>query len=145
MADEDFSAQPAAKRRKISSSEDQIPLPLDTPFTDSSNTDHVSKKSGKSRRESIATNGTDPILLQANAKLAGRTVVPFLARHVPDQYAPMGGIEGSVRDRHDDLDTTFCYRHRPDLKCRRQADEPSMAELQDVSALRVPFPDAMTC
>lgn len=66
--------------------------------------------------------------------LAEQNVAPFLAKHIPEQYAPLGGS-----DKPKDLsgnpnsNTKYCYRHRPDLKCRRQADEPSMDQLQHVS------------
>ena len=66
------------------------------------------------------------------AKLADENVAPFLARHIPEQYAPLGSrivqpVEISSAN------SKYCYRHRPDLKCRRQADEPSMDKLQRVS------------
>ncbi|KAI9926391.1 hypothetical protein ASPWEDRAFT_163708 [Aspergillus wentii DTO 134E9] len=62
-------------------------------------------------------------------KLANENnVAPFLAKHIPEQYARLSS-------RFDDpipapANSRYCYRHRPDLKCRRQADEPSMDLLQ---------------
>lgn len=56
---------------------------------------------------------------------ADQTVAPFLAKHIPQQYAPLAPDQR-------DLSTKFCYRHRPDIKCRRTADEPSMEILQRV-------------
>jgi F-box/WD-40 domain protein MET30 len=55
-----------------------------------------------------------------------------LAKHIPTAYAPTGSkpVDSSLKDPS----TKFCYRHRPDLKCRRTADEPSMDNLQRVSA-----------
>lgn len=72
--------------------------------------------------------------LLASNSLAGQSVAPFLARHIPDQYAPMGGID-KLKDYQasKNPNTKYCYRHRPDLKCRRQANEPSMDQLQQVS------------
>lgn len=61
------------------------------------------------------------------AMAAGRTVAPFLARHVPGQYAPWGN-----QKQVSNSNTRYCYRHHPDLKCKRQADEPSMDQLQHV-------------
>jgi F-box/WD-40 domain protein MET30 len=59
-------------------------------------------------------------------------ITPYLAQHIPQQYNPLGS---SSSDGHDQrpatANTKFCYRHRPDLLCRRQADEPSMEQLQD--------------
>ncbi|RMD42778.1 hypothetical protein DV735_g2339, partial [Chaetothyriales sp. CBS 134920] len=61
----------------------------------------------------------------AIAKLTPRAVTPFLARH-----------------RHanppSDPNSKYCYRHRPDMLCRKQADEPSMEALQKVSCARPP-------
>ena len=69
----------------------------------------------------------------ATSKYAESTVAPFLAEHVPTQYNT--GVLGS--SLHDDehsaeeqTSTQYCYRHRPDMMCRRQANEPSMALLQ---------------
>ncbi|KAG9236720.1 WD40-repeat-containing domain protein [Amylocarpus encephaloides] len=78
----------------------------------------------------------DPtIALSSTDKVAGQTVAPFLARHIPEQYAPQG-----VRPQPNDAsqkgptkknpNTKYCYRHRPDSKCRRTADEPTMEKLQ---------------
>lgn len=67
-------------------------------------------------------------------KLTGQTIAPFLARHIPAQYAPLGGSETSKDPAvSENPNTRYCYRHRPDLKCRRQVNEPSMDQLQHVS------------
>lgn len=71
----------------------------------------------------------DTIGISANSKLAGQTVIPFLAEHIPDQYAHSSKLPANPNPS-----TKYCYRHHPDLKCRRQADEPSMNQLQHVSA-----------
>jgi F-box/WD-40 domain protein MET30 len=61
------------------------------------------------------------------------TVAPFLARHIPEQYAPLGSqTSPSGLMEKDYSNTRYCYRHHPDLKCRRRADEPSMDQLQKV-------------
>lgn len=75
------------------------------------------------------------ISISASSKQAGQTVAPFLARHIPEQYAPGGGLDSSGNAKIKDPNTKYCYRHRPDLKCRRQANEPSMDQLQHVSPL----------
>ncbi|ELR06908.1 hypothetical protein VC83_05913 [Pseudogymnoascus destructans] len=67
--------------------------------------------------------------LASSNKIAGRAIAPFLARHIPAAYAPTGTAREGV-EREKDPSTKFCYRHRPDLKCRRTADEPSMDHLQ---------------
>jgi F-box and WD-40 domain protein MET30 len=71
--------------------------------------------------------GTDIIAISANTKQASQAIAPFLTKHIPEQYGPPGQSD-SVKDPS----TKYCYRHRPDLKCRRQADEPSMDQLQRV-------------
>ncbi|KAK5136718.1 hypothetical protein LTR08_002371 [Meristemomyces frigidus] len=83
--------------------------------------------------------GEQNILIPASSKHAGQTVAPFLAEHIPMQYNPVGGHgPGQASDQAQDpthegeaSNTKFCYRHRPDLKCRRQANEPSMDQLQN--------------
>lgn len=66
---------------------------------------------------------------QANkSKKIEKMITPYLAEHIPQQYNPTGGADASP----DTSNTKFCYRHRPDLLCRRQADEPSMEQLQQV-------------
>ena len=65
------------------------------------------------------------------AHLADENVAPFLAKHNPEQYAPLGLRPFQLLEPSR-ANSKFCYRHRPDLKCRRQADEPSMDNLQRV-------------
>lgn len=70
--------------------------------------------------------------IASTSRTAGEAIAPFLAKHIPTAYAPTGSkpVDSSLKDPS----TKFCYRHRPDLKCRRTADEPSMDNLQRVSA-----------
>ncbi|KAL2863424.1 F-box/WD repeat-containing protein [Aspergillus lucknowensis] len=65
----------------------------------------------------------------APAKLANQNVAPFLAKHIPEHYAPLGP-RSILPPELNNASSKYCYRHRPDLKCRRQADEPSMDLLQ---------------
>jgi hypothetical protein len=65
-------------------------------------------------------------------ELSDQTVAPFLMRHIPEQYAPLGVANGSQRMPSEPSNTKFCYRHRPDRLCKRQANEPSMDQLQRV-------------
>ncbi|KAJ4992322.1 sulfur metabolite repression control protein [Stagonosporopsis vannaccii] len=62
----------------------------------------------------------------SKSKKIEKMITPYLAQHIPQQYNPLGGPDASP----DNSNTKFCYRHRPDLLCRRQADEPSMEQLQ---------------
>lgn len=67
-------------------------------------------------------------------ELLDQTVSPFLREHIPGIYAPIGkpSIPAMVNARTNDPNTKFCYRHRPDSKCRRAADESKMAMIQSV-------------
>ena len=75
----------------------------------------------------------ETISISASSRQAGQTIAPFLVKHIPEQYAPQGGLDSSGNAKIKDPNTKYCYRHRPDLKCRRQANEPSMDQLQHVS------------
>ena len=66
----------------------------------------------------------------SKSKKIEKMITPYLAQHIPQQYNPLGGADTS-NDKSGG-NTKFCYRHRPDLKCRRQANEPSMEQLQNV-------------
>ncbi|KAL8885291.1 MAG: hypothetical protein Q9215_006840 [Flavoplaca cf. flavocitrina] len=66
----------------------------------------------------------------ATSRLAGQTVAPFLAKHIPTEYAHLGRPATKGNLAASNANTKYCYRHRPDMKCRRQADEPSMDQLQ---------------
>lgn len=65
-------------------------------------------------------------------ELAKLNVAPFLAKHQPRQYAPLRSEDGTPAIPRL-VNDGYCYRHQPDSKCRRQADEQSMRELQQVS------------
>lgn len=73
----------------------------------------------------------ETFLNRSASKRSEQMVTPFLAQHIPAQYNPLGG--GSrPQNAPGDGNTKYCYRHRPDMLCRRQADEPSMEQLQEV-------------
>ena len=89
------------------------------------------------------------LMSAGSSKRAEETVMPFLTEHIPNllQRCRCGGQAACRRtgsrprsrscSRHrsrpvpERANTQFCYRHRPDLKCRRQANEPSMDQLQN--------------
>ncbi|KAK5112731.1 hypothetical protein LTR62_003829 [Meristemomyces frigidus] len=82
--------------------------------------------------------GEHNISIPATSKHAEQTVAPFLAEHIPMQYNPQGQVASASTLQQAEqpqppmpTSTKFCYRHRPDLKCRRQANEPSMGQLQN--------------
>lgn len=74
------------------------------------------------------------VLASSSVKMYDKAVAPFLTRHIPSQYAPLGS--GQITDEKPVVDpnSKYCYRHRPDLRCRRQADEPLMDRLQRVGS-----------
>lgn len=70
------------------------------------------------------------IAIQASSKAAGQSVAPYLQKYVPQTYNPVGG-HISKSPMMNKANTKYCNRHRPDIKCRRQADEPTMDQLQN--------------
>ncbi|KAF2789839.1 WD40 repeat-like protein [Melanomma pulvis-pyrius CBS 109.77] len=69
----------------------------------------------------------DNAFVNSASKKIEKMITPYLAQHIPQQYNPLGG---TTQDVPANANTKYCYRHRPDLLCRRQADEPSMEQLQ---------------
>jgi F-box/WD-40 domain protein MET30 len=65
-----------------------------------------------------------------SSTLIGRTVTPFLKEHIPSLYAPIGKPHNEETAKAKDPNTKYCYRHRPDSKCRRAADEAKMVMIQ---------------
>lgn len=73
--------------------------------------------------------------ISGNTNLVEQTVTPFLAQRVPAQHALPEASDDSheaVPSQAENSKKSYCYRHRPGLKCRRQVDEPSMDQLQRV-------------
>lgn len=61
-----------------------------------------------------------------------QSVTPFLREHIPSLYAPIGkpDLPSMANLKTKDPNSKYCYRHRPDSKCRRAADESKMALIQ---------------
>ncbi|KAF4977410.1 hypothetical protein FZEAL_6055 [Fusarium zealandicum] len=81
--------------------------------------------------------GLNPRLIKMPSDLVGKTVSPFLKEHIPGLYAPFGKAKQVLPlspspnpIRKKDPNSKFCYRHRPDSKCRRAADESKMGFIQ---------------
>lgn len=90
--------------------------------------EHASERS----RHLLGEKAEDTEEVQANkSRKIEKMITPYLAQHIPQQYNPLGSAD--VPPGHGN--TRYCYRHRPDLLCRRQADEPSMEQLQQVRHL----------
>lgn len=64
-------------------------------------------------------------------ELAKQNVAPFLAKYHPRQYAPRRSEDGTTSVPRT-VNGGYCYRHQPDSKCSRQADEQSMHQIQRV-------------
>jgi len=65
-----------------------------------------------------------------SSSLIGKTVTPFLREHIPSLYAPVGKHQNEEIAKEKEPNTRYCYRHRPDSKCRRAADEAKMVMIQ---------------
>jgi hypothetical protein len=106
-------------------------MSLQIPDHQAADSDHALAENG----EDNCDKNHDPlgatITIMSTSKQAGKTVAPFLAKHIPEQYAPMG-VPLTDSQMRQDPNTKYCYRHRPDSKCRRTADEPTMENLQRV-------------
>src|SRR4051794_17144529 len=127
----EVASEPPHKRRR-SSSPLSDPTAAPASFHESHDhelegEEHQERRARDQERDTITTNAS-------NARLVSQAVAPFLTRHIPNQYAPLGKPHVKSTNAPKDPNSKFCYRHRPDMLCRRQADEPSMDKLQKVSA-----------
>ncbi|KAJ4528072.1 hypothetical protein HRR83_000823 [Exophiala dermatitidis] len=120
MADTEWE-EPARKRLRPNPQQDEEDHKCEDHCEDTRHLQHV-----------LDTQKDKSITIASTAKHARQTVAPFLAKHIPSQYAPLGKPGGppGIFQENKDANSKFCYRHRPDLLCRRQADEPSMDKLQ---------------
>ena len=125
------SAPNPLKRRKTSAPEDALSVHRLQQFQ-SGLPDRQPAARDNSNGLDACGDDRDNISISASSKQAGQTVAPFLSKHIPEQYAPGGGLDSRGNAKQKDPNTKYCYRHRPDLKCRRQANEPSMDQLQHV-------------
>ncbi|KAK5989867.1 putative E3 ubiquitin ligase complex SCF subunit scon-2 [Cladobotryum mycophilum] len=90
-------------------------------------------------------------LIKMPSDLVGKTLSPFLKEHIPDLYAPIGknnnkdtGMSNALTTTKDP-NTKYCYRHRPDSKCRRAADETKMGIIQrELNSLTTADQEAIT-
>ncbi|OIW32919.1 WD40 repeat-like protein [Coniochaeta ligniaria NRRL 30616] len=65
-----------------------------------------------------------------SSSLISQTVTPFLREHIPSNYAPISKVDNDDTSMSKDPNSKFCYRHRPDSKCRKAADESKMGMIQ---------------
>lgn len=71
--------------------------------------------------------------IAASSTQADENTAPFLTRNIRYHYTSMNRFEPRRIDLNPN--SKYCYRHRPDLKCRRQADELTMDKMQQVGHL----------
>ncbi|KAI1464523.1 sulfur controller 2 [Daldinia caldariorum] len=69
-------------------------------------------------------------LPDVSRQVIGQTVAPFLREHIQGLYAPVGKPDPLSMRNVENPNSKCCYRHRPDSKCRRAADESKMALIQ---------------
>lgn len=106
-------------------------MTLEMPSVERMEAVHVEAGQPPSKDNCDGRDESDPTISIPQKAAGSQTVAPFLARHIPDQYAPLGGAQPTIASKKDP-NTKYCYRHRPDSKCRRTADEPTMENLQRV-------------
>ncbi|KAK2740950.1 hypothetical protein FQN57_005954 [Myotisia sp. PD_48] len=59
------------------------------------------------------------------------SIAPFLSKHIRDHHVSRNRFVSADSSLPSPKpNSKYCYRHRPDLKCRRQADEPTMDQMQ---------------
>jgi hypothetical protein len=125
------SSEPPLKRKRLLgpfSDSTTSPIPLrESHDHDVGPKEHHERRARDHGKENSVANAS-------TSRLASQAVAPFLTKHIPNQYAPLGAANGEYTNRPKDPNSKFCYRHRPDMLCRRQADEPSMDKLQKVRA-----------
>lgn len=71
-------------------------------------------------------------MVNMSSSLISQTVTPFLREHIPSNYAPISKVDNDENSMSKDPNSKFCYRHRPDSKCRKAADESKMGMIQRV-------------
>lgn len=134
-SDKDHYLETPTKRRRITPSQDFFTHPEVAILADTALPPRISTTAIPDNGRNVCPDAHQNISISASSKQAGQTVAPFLAKHIPEQHPPGGSLDTSPNGRMKDPNTKYCYRHSPDLKCRRQANEPSMDQLQHVSPL----------
>ncbi|KAH9887427.1 WD40 repeat-like protein [Xylariomycetidae sp. FL2044] len=115
---------PASRRHDLPGKQPFAQMPIDEPGS------KPSKDNCDRRRPE---EGEDVFRLpNMSQQLMGQSVTPFLREHIPGIYAPIGkpDLPSMAALKTKDPNSKFCYRHRPDSKCRKAADESKMALIQ---------------
>ncbi|WEW57121.1 hypothetical protein PRK78_002581 [Emydomyces testavorans] len=120
-AERDFQESPR-KRRRLSSGSPSDDVPQESVSGPSSHSNGCNYGHTANENTAAKSNQLD---------LAEKNVAPFLANHLRDQHAAMNQLEPlATSSNSNSRNSKYCYRHRPDLKCCRQADEITMDEMQ---------------
>ncbi|OJD18420.1 hypothetical protein AJ78_01539 [Emergomyces pasteurianus Ep9510] len=120
---EDVDRSPRKRKRRSDSTPEPDPSDNLSPATPQPSTSQFpdSEQSGED-----TVYDSSSVIPSANS--ADKNISPFLTKHIRDHYAPMNRFEPQKSERNPN--SKYCYRHRPDLKCRRQADELIMDQMQ---------------
>ncbi|AEO58236.1 hypothetical protein MYCTH_2305429 [Thermothelomyces thermophilus ATCC 42464] len=103
---------------------------LDRPENDQDQPLEAGTNCSRRRPEEEARGRPRDSMTNMSSSLIGKTVKPFLREHIPTLYAPVGKSKNEESARENNPNTKYCYRHRPDSKCRRAADEAKMVMIQ---------------
>jgi len=103
---------------------------LDRDEDEQDQTVDTAKNCSRRRPEEEARRRPRGSMTNMSSSLIGKTVTPFLKEHIPSLYAPVGRSRNEESAREKNPNTKYCYRHRPDSKCRRAADEAKMVMIQ---------------
>ncbi|KAI8721273.1 F-box domain-containing protein [Fusarium sp. LHS14.1] len=130
------SSSTASPLPPLAASSDSLKLTDDPEQLDNDNHSQQPSKDNCDRNRSAEE--INPRLVKMPSELVGKTVSPFLKEHIPGLYAPFGKAKQSLPQtpsrnptvRKKDPNSKYCYRHRPDSKCRRAADETKMGFIQ---------------
>lgn len=154
---DNLSSQPTSNGREASSRHDGHHYHANDTTLTNPNPNHISSTSRHhSQRQSLSALSTEPPntkpsrdncdrrrpegaedasrLPNMSQQLMGQSVTPFLREHIPGLYAPIGkpDLPSMTALKTKDPNSKYCYRHRPDSKCRRAADESKMGLIQSV-------------
>jgi F-box/WD-40 domain protein MET30 len=123
-----------------------LPSPsLSSNFNDETNDSHPPSRDNCDRRRPDEEELSR--LPNMSQQLVGKMVTPFLREHIPGIYAPLGKPEtlSMAVVPAKDANSKLCYRHRPDSKCRRAADETKMAMIQSVRIISTEYIVGTVC
>lgn len=113
------------------SSNPDLDLDLASDLTISTDpTDITDKSCDRKRPEQQARLRSRNSVTNMSSVLMSKTVTPFLREHIPSLYAPIGKPGNQETARAQNPNSKYCYRHHPDSKCRRAADNAKMVMIQ---------------